>query len=861
MDNNETVVGGANGGWQELPAGTLLDNYRIERLLGRGGMGAVYLAEHLSLRKYFAVKVLPGHLSRDISFRRRFEAEGQRMASLEHPGIVPIHYSGESANLRYFAMEYMAGGDLEQRLKSAGGRLPEAKVRDILRQLLDALSYAHCQGVVHRDLKPANILLAEPLGDEDDEASSQIKIADFGLAQVVGDGYMKSLVEQTVAASMLGGASTRFRASSGGHAHASPDYAGTILYMAPEVQGGGAATAQSDLYAVGVIGYYLLTGNRPIGKYRDASQLVEGINSDWDDWLDNMMAGEPEYRAATAQEALAALPMKGKAAVGTTAERVSGENEVLAVSPPLETRVTSARVAPADPPGRRSLFTPVVALFMVALLVAGGWFGYQWWSEGQTARQAQAIAEQQRLAEVAERREVALRQAQAKEDRARGAVESALERGDFAAAREALAGMEADGFGVSDLRERLESLASAYEARIRAGQAEVAHERWVRALVEDSEGLESMLVELESAWLTSELARGDGVWSEALSGYERVLERSHTLEQLWLERGQARESRAQMETLRERARAGQAETKAEDHWRTAEDLRGQALSAYRAGQFSESAGVFPRAQDAYKGALTRAELVLAWEAAAANWGRALASVDVPMLEEWSSDLLGEARENARTAELSGNDPQVGVRTYERAVSILAQAEAEALEKSSPVVRVLVYLDGRETTGVPVSINGQPLTSGERMALSREAKHVVAEADAIERGGVRFGAARVEQAVDWHGVKTLSLNLPEVNPVSSNVASIEKNWDDLKVFWTGSLSDVPRLGLKQIGHGIALGGRYNYGNGLWINGRTRGLFSTPDFYLTQLVSWNFTSNGKDFRVRVRPPGRIEIRVDE
>ncbi len=364
MDSDATVVGGGDDGWQELPAGTMLDNYRIARLLGRGGMGAVYLAEHSSLERHYAVKVLPGHLSGNASFIDRFVQEGKRMASLEHPGIVPIYYSGEADGLRYFAMEYMAGGDLEQRLKAAGGLLPEAEVRDVLRQLLEALAYAHSKGVVHRDLKPANILLA---GEVSESGSPQIKIADFGLAQVVGDGYMKSLVEQTVAASMLGGAATVVGSpSAGSRGSASPDYAGTIHFMAPEVVGGGSATAQSDLYAVGVIGYYLLTGKRPIGKYRDASQLVEGLSSGWNGWLDDLMAPEPEYRIPTAGDALARLELIGDGAQNSVSGKPDGgfageDGETQLGDPPHHHRRT----------GRW--------LWLAALVVAVAVLGTGWW--------------------------------------------------------------------------------------------------------------------------------------------------------------------------------------------------------------------------------------------------------------------------------------------------------------------------------------------------------------------------------------------------------------------------------------------------------------------------------------------------
>ncbi len=821
MDSDETVIGGSSDGWQELPAGTVLGNYRIERLLGRGGMGAVYLAEHLLLNKCYAVKVLPIHLSRDASFRERFEAEGQRMASLDHPGIVPIHYSGESNGLRYFAMEYMAGGDLEQRLKSVGGRLPEGEVADILRQLLVALTYAHGNRVIHRDLKPANILLGGAMTEKSDSASPQVKIADFGLAQVVGDGYMKSLVEQTVAASMLGGAETVFGGRpAGSKGSASPNFAGTIHFMAPEVIGGGAATVQSDLYAVGVIGYYLLTGKRPIGKYRAASKLVDSLNSAWDDWLDNLMAGEVEYRTTTAQEALAALPTEGESGPAAPAVVVPAAKGRPVVKSPVSKRPPSTAVASANPLVKRSLLVIALALAITALLGVGGWVGYQWWQSQEALRlpgQAQSRqdrdkAEQRRLAEVAEQSKV--------EARTRATAESALGRGDLEVAGEVIAEMEASGFGVSDLRLRMESMMSAREVRARAGQAEAARQRWSRAVAEDSEGLETMLADLESAWLTSELARDEGSWSEALHSYEGVLEYSRRLEQLSLSRDQAREGHAALETMRERAIVSQAEAKAGDRWASASSLRAEGLSEYDAGNFADAAAIFTRSQDAYEMALKHAEAVLAWEVAGADWNRALAAVDVPLLEEWSSGLLGEARANARTAELNESDPQAGVRAYERAVSVLWRAEAEALEKSSPVVRVLVYLDGQQTAGIPVSVNGQPLTSGERMALPRNADRVTAEVGAFERGDMRYGGGRVEAAVDWRGVRDVELRLEEVRrPVpGQNVAVELPGGSELDLVWIAPGEFMMGSPMGEVGRVISSEGphtRVHLSKGFWL----------------------------------------------
>ncbi len=309
MDTDETVVRGGGSGWQFLPAETMLDNYRIERLIGRGGMGTVYLAKHVSLKKHYAVKVLPDGLSRDLRFRERFQEEERRMASLEHPGVVRIHNAGVSDGRHYFAMEYLSGGDLEQLLHARGGRIAEAEVREVLAQVLQTLVYAHGRGVIHRDLKPANILLdGKPEAAGKGKPLYRVKITDFGLAQVVGDGYMKSLVQQTVAASVIGGAETQIGQGSGGQAGAPPGYAGTIYFMAPELVSGGSGSVQTDLYAIGVVGYYLLTGRKPIGRYADATKVVAGLSPDWDEWLNHMMQSECADRMPDAQTALARLP-------------------------------------------------------------------------------------------------------------------------------------------------------------------------------------------------------------------------------------------------------------------------------------------------------------------------------------------------------------------------------------------------------------------------------------------------------------------------------------------------------------------------------------------------------------------------
>src|SRR5262245_41880769 len=138
--------------------------YRIERLLGRGGMGAVYLAHELALDRDVAIKVLPPEQASSLELRERFKREARTAARLSHPHIVPLHTFGEVSGLVYFVMGYIAGESLASRLKRDGPFPPE-EARTLLVAICEALDYAHHQGIVHRDIKPDNILIDTVLGE------------------------------------------------------------------------------------------------------------------------------------------------------------------------------------------------------------------------------------------------------------------------------------------------------------------------------------------------------------------------------------------------------------------------------------------------------------------------------------------------------------------------------------------------------------------------------------------------------------------------------------------------------------------------------------------------------------------------
>jgi len=148
--------------------------YRIERLLGRGGMGAVYLAHELALDRDVAIKVLPPEQASAPQFRERFRREARTAARLTHPNIVPLHTFGEVNGLVYFVMGYVAGEPLASRIRRKGPFASD-EARTMIAEIADALNYAHRHGVVHRDIKPDNILI-------DAEAGSAL-LTDFGIAK------------------------------------------------------------------------------------------------------------------------------------------------------------------------------------------------------------------------------------------------------------------------------------------------------------------------------------------------------------------------------------------------------------------------------------------------------------------------------------------------------------------------------------------------------------------------------------------------------------------------------------------------------------------------------------------------------
>ncbi len=154
-------------------------HYEIVRLLGRGGMGAVYLARERALERTVAIKVLPPEVAVSAEAQERFRREARTAAKLTHPNIVPLHTFGEVEGMMYFVMGYVRGESLADRMRRYE-KLPPDDARRILSAIADALDYAHRQGVVHRDIKPDNILL--------EQESGRPMLTDFGIAKAAASG-------------------------------------------------------------------------------------------------------------------------------------------------------------------------------------------------------------------------------------------------------------------------------------------------------------------------------------------------------------------------------------------------------------------------------------------------------------------------------------------------------------------------------------------------------------------------------------------------------------------------------------------------------------------------------------------------
>jgi predicted Ser/Thr protein kinase len=364
--------------WAELGEGAEFAGYRIERRLGRGGMGIVYLAVERGLDRRVALKLVAPDAAADEVFRERFAHESRIAASIEHPNVVPIYAAGEQEGIPFIAMRYVSGSDLGRKLISSG-RLEPGRAVALIGQVAAGLDAIHAAGLVHRDVKPANVLLSGS------DSSEHAYITDFGVARNV--------------------ASTSGLTKTG-------RFVGTLDYVAPEQIRGGEVDARADVYALGCLLFKLLSGEVPFPRDGEAARLYAHLNDEppaaslftpmvpkaLDRVIARAMAKSPEDRYPSAGDLgrAAAAALSGAeveisertVATGAAATRMSSTPTDPIAEPAGGTRAASAETpamtAPSAPaprrgrPGRRPIAViggiAAVALLAgaIALLAGGG---------------------------------------------------------------------------------------------------------------------------------------------------------------------------------------------------------------------------------------------------------------------------------------------------------------------------------------------------------------------------------------------------------------------------------------------------------------------------------------------------------
>ncbi|GAA3338936.1 Stk1 family PASTA domain-containing Ser/Thr kinase [Curtobacterium pusillum] len=314
--------------------GRMIDHrYRVRSRIARGGMATVYLATDVRLERRVAIKIMHGHLADDQAFRERFIQEARSAARLSHPNLVGVYDQGAEDDTAYIVMEYIPGITLRDLLQEHHALTAE-QATDILRAVLAGLASAHRAGIVHRDLKPENVLLAD---------DGRIKLGDFGLARA-------TTANTATGAALLG----------------------TIAYLSPELVTRGAADSRSDIYALGIMLYEMLTGEQPYKgeqpmqiAYQHAndtvpapSAAVAGVPPELDDLVAWATARNPDDRPRDAREMLDHMAGNQQRATGQYRTAVLRPENATAILPAGGTSPTSADSGDAttilEPAGQQS---------------------------------------------------------------------------------------------------------------------------------------------------------------------------------------------------------------------------------------------------------------------------------------------------------------------------------------------------------------------------------------------------------------------------------------------------------------------------------------------------------------------------
>lgn len=362
-----------------IAEGAVFAGYTIQRLVGGGGMGEVYLVQHPRLPRQEALKILPASVSADPDYRQRFAREADIAASLWHPHIVSIHDRGEHDGQLWITMDYVEGTDASRLMRDRYPHgMPPKDVIDIVTAVADALDYAHERFLLHRDVKPANILLSDPRNGE-----RRTLLADFGIARGVDDSTGLTATNMTV---------------------------GSVAYSAPEQLTGTSLDGRADQYALAATAFHLLTGTVPFGSSNPAVVIGNHLSSPppalsrlrddlghMDSALATAMAKEPHHRFQTCREFAAALAGRSSA-YGASDGAIVNPHDVTQLAPlsapvfadaPATQPVTSRTPHASRRDGRRAA---VIAGGVAAALLAVGLVAFVGAKLGQSPESSQSAA-------------------------------------------------------------------------------------------------------------------------------------------------------------------------------------------------------------------------------------------------------------------------------------------------------------------------------------------------------------------------------------------------------------------------------------------------------------------------------------
>jgi DNA-binding beta-propeller fold protein YncE len=309
-----------------LEPGTVFAGHRVESVVGRGGMGVVYRAREPQLDRIVALKVIAPHLLDDATARKRFLREARAAASIDHPNVIPVHYAGEHDGIAYIAMRHVDGDDLRT-LVRRDGPLPPARAVAITSQVAAALDAIHARGLVHRDVKPGNILLAP---------GGHVYVTDFGLAKSIAG---------------------RGPSTHAGH------WVGTLDFVSPEQIRGHPVDARTDVYALGGVLYFALTGAPPFRRDSDDAKLwahlsapppvpstvMPGLPALLDRVIGRAMAKDPDERHPSAGDLARAAVAALEGREVAEPERIVAKGDAAPFSAqPDDPTVSATRVGPPD---------------------------------------------------------------------------------------------------------------------------------------------------------------------------------------------------------------------------------------------------------------------------------------------------------------------------------------------------------------------------------------------------------------------------------------------------------------------------------------------------------------------------------